>query len=247
MPARSAAASAPSSPGSLAASRLAVTAGPVVPAGAVSAGSGSLGQAAGVREEAVTDPAGVVTAPTAGRGSLVVGGVERSASGEAQAVWLRSGSGPGRPADRLGSGGGSVASTRATLGSRDASASGRREVVDDCRACGRPFQDAATFLLDPEEPDEPDPAEPDEPDPAEPYDDDPAEPDDDDPDDDDPDDDDPDDDDPDDDVLDAEEPVDEPEPPESEEDDDAAFCSPLPLSFPSLAPAAFGFSRLSVR
>jgi hypothetical protein len=87
--------------------------------------------------------------------------------------------------------------------------------VDDGRACGRPFQDAATLLLDPEEPDEPDPAEPDDDDP--------------------------------DDVLDPEAPVDEPEPDESEEDEDAAFWSLLPLSFPSLVAAAFGFSRLSVR
>ena len=56
----------------------------------------------------------------------------------------------------------------------------------------------------------------------------------------------PDDDDPDDAVLDAAEPDDEPDPDESEEDADA-FCSLFPLSLPSLAAAAFGFSRLSVR
>jgi hypothetical protein len=87
--------------------------------------------------------------------------------------------------------------------------------VDDGRACGWSFQDAAVLLLDPEEPDEPDPVEPDADDP--------------------------------DDVRDLEEPVEEPGPDESEEDDVAAFCSPLPLSLLSFVTAAFGFSRLSVR
>ncbi|MFL5911963.1 MAG: hypothetical protein ACJ73E_09965 [Mycobacteriales bacterium] len=105
-----------------------------------------------------------------------------------------------------------MALTGSTLGSREPDARGRRQLVDDGRACGRLFQDAAILVLDPEEPDEPDPVEPDA-------------------------------DDPDDDVLDPEEPVDEPEPADSEEDDDA-FCSLLPLSLPA---GAFGFSRLSVR
>jgi hypothetical protein len=87
-------------------------------------------------------------------------GIERSRSGDAQGE-----AATGGPAGGLASSVGSVPFTHPTLGSGEPDARPRRQVVDDGRACGRPFQDAAALLLDPEEPDEPDPAEPDDDDP----------------------------------------------------------------------------------